>query len=79
VLRRCCERAGIRACTFHELRHTYATLLIEAGRPLTDVRNLLGHRYYSTTANYYIHLTDDGSAAAAQSVDDLLDDGEEGT
>lgn len=41
--------------TLHSLRHTYATLLIENGTPITDVAAQLGHSSVSTTADIYAH------------------------
>jgi hypothetical protein len=36
-------RAGLRQVRIHDLRHTYASLLIEQGESLAYVRDQLGH------------------------------------
>ena len=36
----------------HELRHTYATNLLDAGAELVDIKALLGHESISTTQIY---------------------------
>lgn len=36
----------------HDLRHTYASRLIEAGIPINEVARLLGHRSVTTTERY---------------------------
>lgn len=36
----------------HDLRHTYASKLLEAGVPINEVKNLLGHRSVTTTERY---------------------------
>ena len=43
--------------TFHSLRHTHATLLIEAGANIKDVQKRLGHDNLATTMDIYSHVT----------------------
>ena len=43
---------------YHSLRHTHATMLIQAGAPIKDVQNRLGHADVQTTINRYVHDTD---------------------
>lgn len=38
--------------TFHTSRHTFATLLLQQGMPMTTIQQLLGHRKIETTAIY---------------------------
>jgi integrase len=64
-----CQRAGVRAIRFHDLRHTCATLLIETGVPLITVKELLGHANIAVTANIYtnsqkLHQTHENMQAA---------------
>lgn len=42
----------------HNFRHTYATMLLEAGVQITEVSKLLGHKDIQTTYDTYMHLTD---------------------
>lgn len=42
----------------HQLRHLYATLLLENGVPLEKVSKLLGHSSVNTTFNYYAGIID---------------------
>jgi integrase len=49
-------------CTFHQLRHRYATLAYAASKDLLVVSRLLGHASVVTTQVYV--ATDDGTAAA---------------
>ena len=51
--------------TFHELRHSYASILIfEQGEQLNVVQELLGHADPATTARIYLHPTEDAHAGA---------------
>ena len=43
-------------CTWHTLRHTFASLLVQAGAPLFAVSKLLGHASYATTEKHYARL-----------------------
>lgn len=45
--------------SFHTLRHTHATLLIENGADVKEVQKRLGHSSYNTTMNTYVHVTDE--------------------
>ena len=46
---------NIRTLTMHSLRHTFATLSLEAGRSVKWVSQQLGHRDASLTLNTYAH------------------------
>jgi len=52
-LRAACRRAGIEPVNFHALRHTFATMALEAGRSPRKVQQVLGHSALSTTLNIY--------------------------
>lgn len=58
--------------TVHSLRHTNATLLIAAGTNLRTVSARLGHSQTSTTANIYAHAIQSADAAAAETLNDIL-------
>jgi integrase len=45
------RRCGVRA-TPHQLRHTCATLLLNAGAPVLTVQAILGHQHIDTTMQY---------------------------
>lgn len=47
--------AGLPDVHWHDLRHTFASWLVQAGEPLTAVRDLLGHSSLVVT-NRYSHL-----------------------
>lgn len=57
VWRPAVRAAGIGHTTIHDLRHTYASWLIQDGVPLDQIQNLLGHASPQTTQRY-AHLVD---------------------
>jgi integrase len=52
-----CLAAKIEAMGFHELRHTYASTLVNAGVPLAYVAAQLGHTDTTMVEKYYGHLS----------------------
>jgi integrase len=48
-------RAGVPRITFHQLRHTAASLVIAAGVPIPQVSRLLGHADSVVTMRIYAH------------------------
>ena len=64
------EKLGLRHIRFHDLRHTFASVLLSKEVPLINVSNFLGHSTISTTANIYAHL----DKAAKQSSADVISD-----
>lgn len=53
--RKATRKVGLKA-TFHDLRHTYASLLIQAGASLSAVQELMGHSTIAITKDLYGHL-----------------------
>jgi integrase len=53
--RRIIQAAGVRPIKFHGLRHTCATLLLQAGVPIKVVQERLGHKKIEITLNIYAH------------------------
>ena len=50
------NRAGIDRIRFHDLRHTYASLLLANGAPMKYVQHQLGHSSITMTMDLYTHL-----------------------
>jgi integrase/recombinase XerC len=58
LLHRLAAQAGVeRRVTPHQLRHTFAVELEQAGTPVTTISKLLGHSGIAVTARYLDHLT----------------------
>ena len=66
------ERAGLKHCTCHELRHTCLTRLREAGMSLEAVQAQAGHRSIEST-RIYLHLANDWLADEYLRASDAID------
>lgn len=61
------ERAGVQDVRLHDLRHTYASILVSKGLSLPMIGALLGHTQQATTQRY-AHLYDDPLREATEAV-----------
>jgi site-specific recombinase XerD len=64
------KRAGLPELRVHDLRHSFASFLVNAGRSLYEVQELLGHADIRTTSRY-AHLSRERLFAAVESVPNL--------
>jgi integrase len=62
--------AGLRRIRFHDLRHTFASLLIQQGESLAYVRDQLGHQSIQVTVDIYGHLVPGANRGAVDRLDD---------
>ncbi len=66
------SNAGMPRVRFHDLRHTYATLLLEAGEHPKVVQELLGHSQITMTLDTYSHVLPELKQAAAAKLGNIL-------
>ena len=59
------KAAGIAAIRFHDLRHTYASLLLAQGENVKYIQTQLGHSSPTVTLNVYSHLLKETNQEAA--------------
>jgi integrase len=71
VFYRCLEKAGIRRVRFHDLRHTFASLLIAQNESPKKIQSLLGHHSIQVTMDIYGHLYAEENRKVVDSLDDL--------
>jgi integrase len=64
------DAAGLKEFRLYDLRHSFASSLVQAGVDLNTVRELLGHTDYGMTLRY-AHLAPDTKAAAVGVLDRL--------
>lgn len=65
-----CTRAKIKGFRVHDLRHTFASWLVQGGVPLLEVAKLLGHSTIEMTERY-AHLAPENLKAAVGVLDRL--------
>ena len=58
-------KLGLPKQRFHDLRHTYASLLIDQGENIKYIQNQLGHSSPSVTLDVYAHLLKPSNPQAA--------------
>jgi integrase len=63
--------ARIESFRFHDLRHTFASWLVQRGRTLKEVQEALGHQTITMTMRYS-HLAPDHLRAAVAALDGML-------
>lgn len=65
------RRAGIGDFRFHDLRHTFASHLVMAGKDITTVKELLGHKTLTMTLRYS-HLARSHKADAVEALEERI-------
>ncbi|MDO4775550.1 MAG: site-specific integrase [Aerococcaceae bacterium] len=66
LLKRVCQKHQLKEIKVHGFRHTHCSLLFEAGVPMKDVKERLGHADIKTTMNIYTHVTQNSKEQSAQ-------------
>ena len=72
AMQRIAAKAGLPYITPRNLRHTHATLLLEAGAPPNYVQERLGHERVDTTLNTYSFVTPNLDARFVEEFDELI-------
>ena len=62
------KKAGLEDVRFHDLRHTFASRLVQAKVPLYDVMHLTGHKSLEMVQRYS-HLAPDYAEEAIKALD----------
>ena len=66
------SRAGLRKIRFHDLRHTYTTLMIAQGVHVKFIQSQLGHASIQTTLDRYGHLLPEVGHGAGEQLDSVV-------
>ena len=70
--KRALERHGLPQMRYHDLRHSTASILVDKGWDINDIKEWLGHADISTTANIYAHISHRKKVSLAQDLDKTL-------
>lgn len=66
------KTANLEPIRFHDLRHTYASLLIEQGENIKYIQTQLGHSNPTVTLNVYAHLIKPSNQESAQRLENMI-------
>jgi len=69
VFKRVLAKAGLREIRFHDIRHTYASLLLSNGESPVYVKEQLGHHSIQMTVDIYGHLIPSSNRGAVNKLD----------
>ncbi len=73
VFQKALEKSDMRRIRIHDLRHTYASLLLQAGESMAYIRDQLGHHSIKVTVDIYGHLVPGGNKEAVDRLDDIIE------
>jgi hypothetical protein len=64
------KASGLRRIRFHDLRHTFASLLLQQGESPVYVKEQMGHSSIAITVDLYGHLIPGGNRQAVDRLDE---------
>lgn len=67
-----CEKCGLERLTFHGLRHTNISLLVQNNSNMKVVQEWAGHSSYNTTANIYSHIRAENKLELTKTLEKIL-------
>ena len=70
--KRALARHGLPQMRYHDLRHSTASILVDKGWGINDIKEWLGHADISTTANIYAHISHRRKVSLARDLDKIL-------
>ena len=69
IFKRILRKAGLRSIRFHDIRHTYASLLLSNGQSPAYVKEQMGHHSIQMTVDIYGHLIPSSNREAVNMLD----------
>ena len=74
IIEKIVKKYDLDPISFHELRHTCASLLVNQGIDLKTVSSRMGHSNITTTMDIYTHSFDSAKIKCATKMDEILSD-----
>ena len=71
-LNKYCKISGVKKIRIHDLRHSYASMLIELGVTPLEIQERLGHENIQTTLNTYSHLYPNKQNETTKKIEKLI-------
>lgn len=71
-IKRFVARNNLKDVSPHDLRHSAATLALEAGADLKDVQTLLGHKDPSTTLKFYTGVSEEKQRRTVEGIESII-------
>jgi integrase len=69
IFKQILSTAELKTMRFHDIRHTYASILLSEGTSVLYVKEQLGHTNIKTTIDYYGHFIPSGNRALVNNLD----------
>lgn len=69
------DKAGVRKCRFHDLRHTFASILLNEGESMKVIQELLGHSTITTTMDIYSHVAQETKQRSIEILEKAMNQG----
>ena len=66
------KKYGISDCRFHDLRHSFASLMLQRGVDFKTLSDILGHSQISTSLDIYAHVYDSSKNIAVEDFNNLI-------
>ncbi|TDL72431.1 hypothetical protein E2R56_14560 [Rhodococcus qingshengii] len=68
------KNSNLKKITFHGLRHTSVSLLIDKNNAMKVISERIGHAKIGTSMDIYGHLLEEADKKAADSLNEIFDD-----
>lgn len=73
ILYRVLEKAGLKRLSFHSMRHTFVSRMLEEGIDIKTISEIIGHSKTSFTLDTYAHILPSNKHDAVKKLDYLFD------